>query len=60
LFTARGVHIIEGPWENGGISTAAILIAVLVFLVLGDLAVVYAWTHKKRRDRSAERNDSDK
>jgi hypothetical protein len=31
-------------------STAAILIAVLVLLVLGDLAVVRAWTRRKRNN----------
>jgi hypothetical protein len=31
-------------------STAAILIAVLVLLVLGDIAVVRAWTRRKRND----------
>jgi hypothetical protein len=33
----------------GGVSTGAILIVVLVLLVLGDIAVVYAWTHRKRK-----------
>jgi hypothetical protein len=31
-------------------STAAILIAVLVLLVLGDLAGVRAWTRRKRNN----------
>jgi hypothetical protein len=31
-------------------STAAILIVVLVLLVLGDLAVVRAWTKRKRNN----------
>jgi hypothetical protein len=50
---------IEVLCENAGISTAAILIAVLVLLVFGDLAVVWAWTHRKRRGKDpAERNES--
>lgn len=32
------------------VSTAAILIAVLILLVLGDIAVVRAWTRRKRND----------
>jgi hypothetical protein len=32
-----------------GVSTGAILVVVLILLVLGDLAVVYAWTHRKRK-----------
>jgi hypothetical protein len=31
-------------------STAAILIAILILLVLGDIAVVRAWTRRKRND----------
>jgi hypothetical protein len=31
-----------------GMATAAILTVVLVLLVLGDLAVVHALTHRKR------------
>jgi hypothetical protein len=54
-----GFHIAEAPCENGGISTAAILIAVLVSLVLGDLAVVHALTHRKHEGGSDERNESD-
>ena len=35
------------PWENPRtVSTAAILIAVLILLVLGDIAVVRAWTRR--------------
>jgi flagellar basal body-associated protein FliL len=42
----------------GGISTAVILIVVLVLLVLGDLAVVRAWTHRKRTSDPVEPNEA--
>lgn len=44
-----------GEW---GISTAVILIAVLVLLVLGDVAVVHAWTHRKRPSDPGEPNET--
>jgi hypothetical protein len=44
-----------GEW---GISTAVILIVVLVLLVLGDLAVVHAWTHRKPPSDPVEPNET--
>jgi hypothetical protein len=35
--------------HNGSVSTAAILIVVLVGLVLGDVALVRAYTHRRRK-----------
>jgi hypothetical protein len=31
------------------VSTAAILVVVLVLMLLGDVALVRAWTHRKRK-----------
>jgi hypothetical protein len=35
-----------------------ILIVVLVLLVLGDIAVVHAWTHRKRTRDPVEPNEA--
>ncbi len=53
-FDARALRELR-EW---GISTAVILIVVLVLLVLGDLAVVHAWTHRKRPSDPVEPNDT--
>jgi len=42
----------------GGISTGVILIVVIVLLVLGDLAVVHALTHRKRPIDPVELNET--